>query len=95
MPGVADRFGDGEIAVSAVVLRDPASRLLTLRKRGTSRFMLPGGKPEPGESPAEAAVRECREELGIQLKTGELRLLGQLACSCGQRVRTDGGGNRV
>lgn len=78
MPGVADRFGDGEIeiAVSAVVLRDPASRLLTVRKRGTSRFMLPGGKPEAGESPAEAAVRECREELGIQLETGELRLLG-------------------
>lgn len=26
---------------------------------------IPGGKTEPGESPADAAVRECREETGI------------------------------
>ena len=64
------------ITVSAVALRDPADRLLTVRKSGTSRFMLPGGKPELGESPKEAAVRECREELGVQLDIRKLRLLG-------------------
>jgi 8-oxo-dGTP diphosphatase len=65
------------IVVSAVVLRDGAGRLLTVRKRGTGRFMLPGGKPEPAESPQEAAVRECREELGLELDIDALRLLGR------------------
>jgi len=66
-----------DIVVSAVVLRDDADRLLTVRKRGTSRFMLPGGKLEAGESAAQAAVRECREELGVELGTGDLRMLGR------------------
>lgn len=64
------------IVVSAVVLRDEAGRILTVRKRGTDRFMLPGGKPEPGESPVETAVREVAEELKVQLPVHELELLG-------------------
>src|SRR5690606_39457168 len=55
------------IRVSAVVLRDGAGRVLTGRKRGTARFMFPGGKPEPGETPAQTAVRETREERGVEL----------------------------
>jgi A/G-specific adenine glycosylase len=33
---------------------------------------FPGGKVEPGESHADALVRECREELGIEVKVGGL-----------------------
>lgn len=50
--------------------------MLTVRKRGTSVFMLPGGKPEPGESAVETAVREIEEELGITLDAADLRPLG-------------------
>jgi 8-oxo-dGTP diphosphatase len=50
--------------------------LLTVRKRGTSRFMLPGGKLDDGESPAQAAVREVAEELGIELDEADLVPLG-------------------
>lgn len=50
--------------------------MLTVRKRNTARFMLPGGKPEPDESAAEAAVRECAEEVGATLDVGALRPLG-------------------
>ena len=60
--------------VAAVCLRDDAGRILTVRKRGTHAFMLPGGKLEPGESAAEAAVREIAEEVGLDL--AEVRLLG-------------------
>jgi uncharacterized protein (TIGR00730 family) len=64
------------IRVAAVVLRDAAGRIATVRKRRTKRFMLPGGKPEPGETYAQTAVRECFEELGVSLDPEFLRLLG-------------------
>lgn len=65
-----------QIVVSAVIIRDPQGRLLTVRKRDTGRFMLPGGKPESGESPLEAAVRETAEEVGLGLAPTDLRFLG-------------------
>ncbi|NHN55385.1 NUDIX domain-containing protein [Calidifontibacter sp. DB0510] len=64
------------IVVSAVLLRDARGHVLTVRKRGTDRFMLPGGKPEPGETPAQTAVRECQEELGLDLDPARLVDLG-------------------
>jgi len=64
------------IVVSAVCVFDGAGRLLTVRKRGTDKFMHPGGKPEPGETAAEAAARELREEVGIVLAPERLDLLG-------------------
>jgi 8-oxo-dGTP pyrophosphatase MutT (NUDIX family) len=67
---------DKLIRVSAVVLRDDAGRVLTVRKRGTVRFMLPGGKPEAGESAAETALREAHEELGVALDAALLEPLG-------------------
>lgn len=66
------------IRVSAVVLRDTDGRVLTVRKRGTDRFMLPGGKPEPGETPEQAAVREAAEEVGALLDSARLVPLGRL-----------------
>lgn len=70
----------GDVAVltiTAVCLHDDDGALLTVRKRGTDRFMLVGGKLDPGESPAEAAVRETAEEVGLRLHPGQLRLLGE------------------
>jgi len=58
------------------VLRDPQGRILTVRKAGTDRFMLPGGKHEPSESAAQAAIRECAEELGLTLAPDRLSALG-------------------
>ena len=46
------------IVVSAVCVYNRAGQLLTVRKRGTGKFMHPGGKPEAGENAAEAASRE-------------------------------------
>lgn len=34
---------------------------------------FPGGGIEPGEPPEEAAVRECREEVGLEIGAGSLR----------------------
>jgi 8-oxo-dGTP pyrophosphatase MutT (NUDIX family) len=53
------------ITVVAALVTDPAGRLLLVRKRGTDRFMQPGGKPEAGESHREALARELAEELRL------------------------------
>jgi uncharacterized protein (TIGR00730 family) len=70
-------FVSDQILVSAVVIRDEAGRLLTVRKRGTDSLMFPGGKPETGESPQRAAIREVAEELGVELDANRLRPLGE------------------
>ncbi len=64
------------ISIAALVMRDDQGQVLTVRKRGTHRFMLPGGKPEPGEQPDRAVVRECAEELGVHLDREKLSLVG-------------------
>lgn len=53
---------------------DPAGRALlircvVMRANGEFAFWLtPGGEIEVGETPAEAAVRELREELGLEVE---------------------------
>ena len=60
------------VEVVGAVIRDQAGRVLTVRKWGTQRFMLPGGKHEPGEDDATALARELREELGVDVATATL-----------------------
>ena len=67
---------ESTIRVSAVVLRDERGGVLTVRKRNTDRFMLPGGKPEVGETSTAAAIREVAEELAVELDAARLTLLG-------------------
>lgn len=69
------------IHVSAVVLRNAAGEVLTVRKKGTERFMFPGGKPEAGETAAETALRECAEEIGVELEPEGLREIGTFRCA--------------
>ena len=46
----------------AVMIRDAAGRLLLARDRDTGLWQTVGGAMEPGEEPAQAAVREALEE---------------------------------
>ena len=64
------------IVVAGVVLHDEAGRLLTVRKHGTTRFMLPGGKLEPGEDAVGAGVREVWEEVGLRVDASTVEVLG-------------------
>ncbi|PQM73463.1 NUDIX domain-containing protein [Corynebacterium sp. J010B-136] len=64
------------IHVSAVVFRDEQDKVLTVRKRGTSKFMFPGGKPESGESAVETAIREVKEEIGVGVEPECLTRIG-------------------
>ncbi len=42
--------------------------------KATSGYCLPGGGQEPGETPEDAAIRECWEEVGLRVKL--IRSLG-------------------
>lgn len=65
------------IRIVAAVVLDAHGRLLVVRKRGTTAFMQPGGKIEPGEQPTEALVREVQEELGVGFALAEAEELGR------------------
>lgn len=77
------------LKVSAVCVFDLAGRLLTVRKNGTTKFMHPGGKPEPGESAAEAGSRELAEEVGLQVPATGLELMGVWTGTAANEANTD------
>jgi len=57
----------------SIVLTDPEGRiLLSLPTGHTDGWHIIGGAIDPGESPRETAVREAREELGVEVRVGEL-----------------------
>ncbi|WP_298603535.1 NUDIX hydrolase [Zoogloea sp.] len=62
------------------VLLERDGRVLLMRRAGTGFFdglySLPGGHVEEGESLRATAVREMREELGIELAEDALAVLG-------------------
>ena len=45
------------IEVAAVVIRNAAGQVLTVRKKSSTKYQLPGGKPEEGEALVDAALR--------------------------------------
>lgn len=79
------------IEVVTALIHDDQGRLLVVRKMGTERFMLPGGKREPGEAFTETLARELQEELGVSL--GAARPFGRFEAAAanepGRRVVGD------
>lgn len=63
------------VHVVAGVLRDTRGRILLARRTEgrdlAGAWEFPGGKVEPGESPADALKRELHEELGIEIGNAE------------------------
>lgn len=64
-----------KVALSAsAVLRDPQGRIALVRNTYRDGWSLPGGVVDDNEPPAEASIREVREELGHEA-TGPAELL--------------------
>ncbi|PSQ14886.1 NUDIX hydrolase [Halobacteriales archaeon QS_8_69_73] len=59
-----ERGDDGDWGVGALAADD--GRILLVRESDT--WLLPGGRLEPGESPEAGAVREVREETGVDVE---------------------------
>ena len=63
------------VECAGAVVRDAAGRLLLIRRGrepAAGLWSLPGGRIEPGESAAEAAAREVREETGLDVEVGRV-----------------------
>ena len=67
------------IRIAAALLIRGDGQTLLVRKRDTLAFMQPGGKIDAGEQPAEALVRELREELNLRIDPSEAVYLGQFS----------------
>jgi len=65
---------------AAILLRaNNTGRVLLLRRservHRSGEWNLPGGQPEPGETPLQTAIRETHEETGIVIDPREVRLI--------------------
>lgn len=63
----APRANSLVVAVTAVVL-DDAGRVLMIQRTDNDLWAVPGGAQELGETSADAAVREVREETGLEVE---------------------------
>jgi 8-oxo-dGTP diphosphatase len=72
--GVADDPSTRSRAYVAagVLFFDEAGRIMLVRPTYKEYWDIPGGYVEAGETPAQAAAREVREELGISVVVGPL-----------------------
>ena len=74
-----DGVSDSVIPCVGAVVTDGQGRLLMIkrgREPGAGLWSIPGGRIEPGETDAEALVREMLEETSLTVQVG--RLLGQV-----------------
>jgi ADP-ribose pyrophosphatase YjhB (NUDIX family) len=72
----------------AAIVRDAEDRVLFMRRADNGEWGLPAGAIDPGETPAEAVVREVREETGLEVRPA--RIAGVFGGK-GFRVRYENG----
>ena len=73
---VRAKVGDALVMIpaAAVMIFDEQGRLLLGRNARSGEWQSLGGAVDPDESPATAAIREAREEIGVEVEL--LRVIG-------------------
>ncbi|KUF44009.1 MAG: NUDIX domain-containing protein [Myroides sp.] len=64
------------IYLASALITDKNNRLLTVRKKTSTYYMMAGGKLELGETPEQALIRELNEELHLIITSKDIKLLG-------------------
>ncbi|WFE51161.1 NUDIX hydrolase [Micromonospora sp. WMMD1155] len=72
---------------AGLLITDPDDRVLLVEPAYKAGWEIPGGCVEADESPYQAAIRECREELGLDLAPGRLLVVDWVPARAG---RTEG-----
>lgn len=65
-----------KIYLAGAMIVDADNRLLVVRKKSSSYFMMPGGKIEKGELSSQALIRELKEELDLDILSRDLEYMG-------------------
>ncbi|HEX2144390.1 MAG TPA: NUDIX hydrolase [Glycomyces sp.] len=76
--GLPQEVLDGFAASFAVVcafVTDPAGKLLIVKPTYRDHWQFVGGMVDRGETPHEACAREVKEEIGVDLRVGDLLVL--------------------
>jgi 8-oxo-dGTP pyrophosphatase MutT (NUDIX family) len=81
---------DIRVAAYAVIFDGSKVLLAHWNEHGRSGWTLPGGGLEPGEDPADAAVREVQEETGYDAELDELIGVHSHVIAEDQRISGDG-----
>ena len=57
---------------AALIIKEGGLLLVYRKNKGDEYYVLPGGGVKPGETPAQAVVREMKEEAGVDIQVGKL-----------------------
>ena len=60
--------------IALLYLKD--GQILSTLSKGKDTYYLPGGKREPSETDEETLIRECKEELTIDIKEDTIKYYG-------------------
>lgn len=60
--------------IAFIYLKD--GKILSTLSKGKDTYYIPGGKRESGESDEETLIRECKEELTIDIKRNSIKYYG-------------------
>lgn len=68
--GIRNRIGNDFLLLPSVsvIVEDDNRRILMVRHHHNDWWVLPGGMIEPDETPQQAAIREIKEETGVDVK---------------------------
>ncbi len=60
--------------IAFIYLKD--GNILSTLSKGKDTYYIPGGKREPNETDEETLIRECKEELSINIKRDTIKYYG-------------------